>query len=333
MNLLAGWGIMAYSISSITMGTDPLKGDLKSIPQYPSFKQVGIEDASTIVDFTSKFPPYSDFIYSNLLCWRDENAGNLFSFREDNLIIKTISNECDLNAISILGNHVSNQLLDDLLQNEGHEIKYVPEVVIENASIQQGNISIEEDQNSFDYIYDLPKIKSLDGADLHNRRWEVHKFMRDYPEAEYRELDLDDKEVESELVRIFEAWINLKRSTHSKQEDLCMYACEFDSFTKLYSLRKMFDLISIGVFHGNKMIGFSINERIKPDHAMSWFVKGSTEYRNIFSYLQYVTSVILVDKGILSLNNQMDFGIESLRSAKSSWKPFKHLRKYTLRKQ
>lgn len=39
------------------------------IPKFPEFKKLELSNKEEIENFTSKFPPYSDFNFVSMWCW------------------------------------------------------------------------------------------------------------------------------------------------------------------------------------------------------------------------------------------------------------------------
>ena len=50
------------------------------LPTFPEFKPLELSDKNDVENFTSKFPPYSDFNFVSMWCWdiKEEMRISLF---------------------------------------------------------------------------------------------------------------------------------------------------------------------------------------------------------------------------------------------------------------
>ena len=57
------------------------------IPTFPNFKKLEISDKKEVEEYTSNFPPYSDFNFTSLWAW-DTNEKRMISKLNGNLVVQ-----------------------------------------------------------------------------------------------------------------------------------------------------------------------------------------------------------------------------------------------------
>src|SRR6185295_11781832 len=125
------------------------------IPEFPKFKKLELEDKKEIEEFTSKFPPYSDFNFVSMWSW-DIRGEMRISQLQENLVVKFTDYLTGKPFYSFLGNKNTNSTVEKLLFLSKAEklemvLKLVPEDSVLGLDIKKYNIV--EDRDHFDYIY------------------------------------------------------------------------------------------------------------------------------------------------------------------------------------
>ena len=57
------------------------------IPGFPEFKKLELSNKEEIENFTSKFPPYSDFNFISMWCWDIKGETRISKFN-NNLVVR-----------------------------------------------------------------------------------------------------------------------------------------------------------------------------------------------------------------------------------------------------
>ena len=78
------------------------------------------------------------------------------------------------------------------------------------------------------------------------------------------------------------------------------------------------------------MIGFSIDELLPNQYAISHFFKADSSYRGVYDFLNEKVAENLSNRGIALWNWEQDLGIESLKISKTGYRPVDFLKKYTV---
>ena len=264
----------------------PDKNIQTKLPQYPYFKPIGIEDKGIIDRFTANYPPYCDFVFSNLYMWRNTHNSNQYSFLNNNLVIKTLSNRGTRYVISLLGeNDIDETILELIKDYQG--LDYIPQVVIEKMTKKTKPFVYIEDENNSDYIYSLEKASTLIGSDMLKKRSNINRFRKKYPSVEIDLIDLKNPQILESIYTLYDKWLKDKSNDISFNTSL---KYEYDSFRRYIEIQNLLDTIDIGFFDNSNLIGFSINECTKPDWVLSHFVKADINYKQLFSFMFHEVS-------------------------------------------
>lgn len=85
------------------------------IPEFPEFKKLELSDKKDIEQFTSKFPPYSDFNFVSMWSW-DIKGEMRVSQLNDNLVVRFTDYLTGEPFYSFLGNNKVNDTAEKLLE-------------------------------------------------------------------------------------------------------------------------------------------------------------------------------------------------------------------------
>ena len=296
------------------------------IPTFPKFINLTFEHKPFIEKHISKHPPYSDFNFTSLLSWGNEDTA--ISELNGNLVIKFrdyLTNEPFYTFIGINKvNETIRVLLDESLKNNLHpKLKLIPEVILKADSKIVEQFQITEDRDNFDYIYLLEEAREFKGNIHRAKRNFINRFKRLY-NSKHILLDLSDSSIQKQILDLFKHWQTLKGVTNQEVEN------ELSAIKKLLLFAKDLNLVCIGVYVDNKLSGFSVNEVLTQGYAMNLFEKADTNYQGIFPYLRHISAVYLLDMGVKFLSHEQDLGIEGLRKSKMSYNPNFFLKKYTV---
>jgi hypothetical protein len=82
----------------------------------------------------------------------------------------------------------------------------------------------------------------------------------------------------------------------------------------------------------DKPVGFSLCEAVNKDYAICRFHKSVLNYKHLDAFFSNLVAIELKHLGSKYLSWEQDLGVEGLREFKSSYKPIKFLKKYTITK-
>lgn len=173
-------------------------------------------------------------------------------------------------------------------------------------------------KSDMDYIYDLNKFSTYSGKKLQSKRNLVKQFLSLY---EHQELPLTREHME-DARNILYHW----QQDHPGKED------ETDYYPCLEALN-LYDELRLcgGIYYANnEPAGFIIGEELNKEVYVIHFAKGLKKFKGIYQFM-YNNFANLLNAHYKFYNFEQDMGKESLRKAKSSYKPLYMLKKYRVR--
>ena len=298
------------------------------IPQFPRFKKLELLDKEEIERFTRKFPPYSDFNFVSLYSWNTEVETEISTLNQ-NLVVKFQNYTSDDIFYSFIGNtdviKTSKTLLDHA-EREGilTELLLIPEHTVKNEKKIHDRFLVRDDRDNFDYIYSINDLVQLRGKNYYNKANHLRNFYRHHPNCTVETIDITKRSIGQQMIEVFFTW---EKGKNKNRQDTQR---ELKALERLISNAADFNLVGIGIYLNNRLIGFAIGEIEHNNYATFHFLKGDPVYKEIFVALYNQLAVNLQKKGIEYLNNEQDLGIEGLRQAKMEWRPVSFLKKYII---
>jgi len=296
------------------------------IPIFPNSKKLELSDRAEIERITKKFLPYSDFNFTSMWSWNTQKRMSI-SKLNGNLVVRFTDYQTEKPFYSFLGVNDHSGTAHALLKlskKQGLEprLKLMPK---ESISSLDESFLVEEDPDNFDYIYDMNHLETYADSDLKVHRWLVRKFKESHEGIISRELDISDKEVQKEILRITKLW-GVNKSEAGKEVNPHHELSAIKNFFLISGNKK---LVGLGIFDEDRMIGFAIDELLNSGLAINHFLKGdAANYKGMFSYLMQQNSQFLISKHRNHLNFEQDLGLPGLKHAKGSFRPIYFLKKY-----
>ncbi len=299
---------------------------------FPNFKKLGLEDKPIVEGFVRRYLPYSDFNFVSLWSYNTNDSYEI-SYLNKNLVIKQDDYITNEPFISFIGKNKLMETIESLInyaktKKINTTLRLIPKDILpKNISILSRKYIIEKDPDNFDYIMSIDNLLNLRGKKFKSKRKWVNTFKKMYPEHEIKELDLCNKNIQKEIIKLFNKWEEIRNKKRNET------IRELKAIKKLMRDSKQFKLKNIGVYHKGKLISFSINEAVHKNYYMGHFGKADYAYRGSFQYLEYITAHMMNDGKIKYMNFEQDMGEQNLKSSKLSWKPTHMLEKYTIREK
>lgn len=299
------------------------------IPKFPKFVKLSISHKPHIEKHIAKFPPYSDFNFTSLISWGDEQIG--ISSLNGNLVIRFNDYVTNEPFYTFLGTNKINDTIKTLLEEASKNrlsahLKLIPEAAIKADPEIFKKFHIEEDRDNFDYIYLLEEAREFKGKKHRDKRNFMNRFKKLY-KSSHKIIDLSDPKIQKEVLDLFFHWQKLRGRKKADVEN------ELSAVKKIFEFSKNLSLICIGIYINKKLVAFSINEVLSDGYSMNLFEKADITYQGIFPYLRHITSVYLLELGSKFLSHEQDLGIEGLRKSKMSYNPHFFLKKYTIKRK
>jgi uncharacterized protein len=303
------------------------------IPKFPDFIDLLSVNVDEYSNFTNKFEPYSDFNYTSIVSW-DTSESAQVCILNNNLVLKMEDYDKSGYLLSVLGNYsmdVTIQILLDYADNNKdikNYLKFVPEVSITPLLNKNQSLKIKDDTDNNDYVLNCLESVELPGKKYTNKRKNINKFKRNYPNIVIKKSTLaDDKTLEC-ILTLTKKWKSYNTDGAKNDEhdvDAISRICELYS-TNLESL----DIQCLTISVGDKTVGFCIYELLNNNWSISHFGKSDISYKGSYEYMMIEVLRDLNYQNVKWLNYEQDLGIPGLRQSKLSSQPLRYLNKYTV---
>lgn len=180
------------------------------------------------------------------------------------------------------------------------------------------------DRDSFDYLYDAGKLRTLSGKAMHKKKNLLNGFIRDY-EGHFQYETLGIKNIE-EIEAFHQKWLD-ERRIHDK------YHCIDDEEDGIYRLFGNCHSITCkmgGVRIDGELKAYTIGSYV-PDLklAIVHIEKADVAYHGLYNYINQQFIQNEFPEAVL-VNREDDLGQENLRQAKLSYRPVRLEEKFTL---
>lgn len=196
----------------------------------------------------------------------------------------------------------------DMIERSDHAAKY----------------TVTPDRDSFDYIYDGDRLRTLSGKAMHKKKNLLNRFLRQY-EGRYEYVSLS-KEHAEEIKNFHEEWL------HSRT--VC------DKYHSIQDEEKgLFDLFDHLANVTCKLGGVRIDGELKAytigsyqAHIKTAFIhieKADTGYHGLYNYINQQFLIHEFPEAVF-INREDDLGQENLRHAKLSYRPLRLEEKFTI---
>lgn len=294
------------------------------ISTYPQFSKLDLSQQEEVSRFTGKFEPYSDFNFTSLFSWDTDQSAEV-ALLHGNLVIRLPDYLDGHPVYSVLGDQQIDESVAVLLQATG-KLEMVPEVII--AALQdKATYRITEDEDNFDYIYEVSHLSELAGSKFKKKRNKANVFVKAHEDYELavRVVTEVDEQYAAKLKQVDRQWAALSSQA---QGDILS---ERKALDRILDNAAAFNLMITEVAVDGEIKAFSINERLDGQYAICHFEKAlSTHHEHLNTFLTIEVARKLHAAGCTFMNWEQDLGLEGLRRSKRSYQPVKMLKKYTI---
>ena len=178
------------------------------------------------------------------------------------------------------------------------------------------SFEIAPNRDRFDYIYNISELISLSGRTLHKKKNHLNRFFKLYPNFCYERVDLGNA---MEVLEAYKLWFENGDKSEGLANEMLGIEASLRNFSAL-------DMKGAIIRIDGKIAAFSLAEQINEDSVVIHIEKGNTFYEGIF---QAINQQFLKNDfaHLRFVNREEDLGIEGLRKAKMSYKPFRFIEK------
>lgn len=295
------------------------------IPEKTAFdanalKDISASDKAQICALIAKNPCDScERNFANLFMWRKmyktqivKSGGSVLPYNSANRVIMfPIGEEPSPKELF----ETASAFISAKKSDDGFIYDIPPSYVEKNFSELSKYFEIGEDENEFDYIYDLNHLINLNGALLRKKHNLIRQFDKLYPNATFRELNAQNANAAFDFMLEInrQKEISITYGGLKNEDDALM--CARENFEFL-NLRGILLFAEEGV-----LAGVSIFSEINPQIYTVHFEKCNPAFKGASQKLAWLEANEIKRLGASRMNREQDLGIENLRHAKRSLDP------------
>ncbi len=173
------------------------------------------------------------------------------------------------------------------------------------------SVTISNDRNWSDYIYDAEKFKTYSGKKFSGQRNHVNKFTKLYPNYKFKQIEQTDFPRIKEFLNEFNSKTEYLRWTEAVEQQKV-----FDLVENMFSLGQVGGLLEVD----GKVVAFSVGETIK-NTLIVHIEKALTKYEGVYPTMAKEFAMHFADKGVKFINREEDCGDDGLRISKLQYRP------------
>lgn len=173
------------------------------------------------------------------------------------------------------------------------------------------------DRDYNDYLYLRTSLATLSGKALQPKRNHINRFLRLYPDYEYRPLRATDRE---ECLALWHRWRDHQEVDDGQDDELRAIVYAFDHY----------DLLGFrggALCVGGRMVAFTYGSPVNEDTFAVHVEKADADVEGAYTMINKCFAASLPEQ-YTYLNREEDLGIEGLRRAKLSYHPDQLLHKW-----
>ena len=172
-------------------------------------------------------------------------------------------------------------------------------------------VSVVNDRDWSDYIYDAEKFKTYSGKKLSGQRNHVNKFKRLYPDYKVRLITEEDFPKIKAFLDEFNSKAEFLRWSEKVEQ-----AKVFDLVQNMFNINQVGALIEVD----GKVVAFSVGERIK-NTLIVHIEKALTKYEGVYPTMAQEFAKAFAIDGVRYINREEDCGDNGLRISKLQYHP------------
>ena len=185
------------------------------------------------------------------------------------------------------------------------------------------NFEFLPQKNRFDYVYSTQDLINLSGRKYHRKKNHVNAFISLFPSAQYTSNFTED--IKKMCVECLNVWYT--------EHDLNEYPAlpyERGAILELLNDFDFFDIKGGAVILGEKVVAFSLGEKLNSDTAVIHIEKADFDVKGAYAYINQQFAA-REWSNMQFINREEDLGIEGIRSAKESYRPVKMIEKFNVK--
>ncbi|MGL5376764.1 MAG: DUF2156 domain-containing protein [Cetobacterium sp.] len=281
-----------------------------------NWKKLTLESKSSIDEFLKNSFETSDLNFTNFYLWSfSENIE--YSINDNILNIRGYYGGVEYYFAPICKEFNEEDIVLNIkkIKDLNGKFVFIPE---QYNDFLKDNFILEEERDSFDYIYLQEDLAFLKGRKFSSKKNKINKFFKTYA-FEYEKISNNN----IEEVRNFQR----KWSENRKHDEIIL--SETMGIEELLNNYEKLNLRGGILKVDDKVIGYAIGEKITQNMAVIHIEKADSEYSGSY---QMINMLLAKEEfgDMEFINREDDFGSLGLREAKLSYQPIKLIKKYSI---
>lgn len=293
------------------------------------FKPVEKNDREAITAYSlSSYPMICDYSFSNLYSWAPYYKTS-WAVINDHLVIRFLREGRD-HPIYLFPLAPGPYRVKETIETLGHhsyEHGYELTIMSVCPNCRKAletefpdRFDFSSDRDWFDYIYLRESLATLSGKKLQSKRNHVNRFIAQYPDYQYEEINDTNA---SECLELLEVWRDEK-----DEEGISGIDSEIAMIKRAMDARKEIGILGGAIRVDGNIIAFSMGTPISHETFGVSIEKADTSFPGAFNIINREFARHIPEQYTF-VNREEDMGLEGLRKAKLSYKPTFLLEKET----
>lgn len=282
-----------------------------------TFKEIRMEDREALHRFFYLAEGHgSEYSFTNLFTWGDQRV----YFADGEPLILSRFGSWQAYLFPNKPAHI------DLLRQDAHErgipLRFWGLTSQEALTLNPREFSIKPMRNSFDYVYQIERLCTLQGKKLQAKRNHCNRFAAENPDCRFEPLTAARL---NECREFTARWFEAHEATTDND-----YSGEKRAIARVFDNFEAMKMEGIVLLVGDKLAAFSMGNRIRKDMFDVNYEKALADIHGAYPTINRAFACYIRTKypEVLWINREDDMGLEGLRKAKLSYYPDLLLEKY-----
>lgn len=293
------------------------------------FKTLQLNDKEIIDKYIGSYEYGTyEYAFSTLYMWR-KMCNPYYAILQDSLIIRKEEKEKGQYFMAPIG--ASDEKITAIVAelskikagsgNMPYLFRDIEEDYLQKfISIYGDKVTYVEDENNFDYIYEVNELIELPGKKFHSKKNHFNSFKKTY---DYIVKDIKDEDTAAKCIHFAGQWLKEKSGVTEELK------YELTVIEDIITNSEALGIQGMAVFVQDEVVAFSLGEKLKEEMAVIHIEKGNSDYKGVYAFINKVfLHKYFAD--VKFVNRQEDLGIKGLRKAKQSYHPVKLEKKFNV---
>jgi uncharacterized protein len=295
-------------------------------PTFPAFKSVELPDRDLLHPRILEYrPDTSEINFTNFYMWRHHYQ---FEWSEiDGCIVFTCRPPGgEAYGLMPFGAQVRTEaavrLLEWLRSERGvaHPAILKADDRFAAECSADGRFLVEAQRDHFDYVYSSLELAALAGRKFHSKKNHLNRFLKQFPEHEYRALDAD---LVPACLDVLDVWCRMRGCGKNP-----VLKAEAEAIHSALADLVRLDLMGGVILVAGRVEAFTFGELLNPETVVVHVEKANPDFPDLFTAIN--RRFCEASSGVPWINREQDLGEPGLRRSKLSYQPVRLIEKHRI---